>query len=177
VKSLVEAMGGEIGMDSAPGWGTTVRLKLPLPLAGDVMQAAPPTPSDGDIPQGLRVLAADDNEVNRMVLGAFLDSLGVTHEIAEGGREAVAAAEKGGYDLLMLDISMPGMDGIEALAAIRATEARRGAAPAPSVAVTANAMTHQIEEFIAAGFDAHLAKPIKRDELIERLIRLGRRRP
>jgi CheY-like chemotaxis protein len=110
-----------------------------------------------------------------MVLGAFLDSLGVAHEIAEGGAEAVAAAAKGGYDLLMLDISMPGMDGMEALAAIREGEAKRSAKPAPSVAVTANAMTHQIEEFIAAGFDAHLAKPIKREELIERLIRLGRR--
>jgi PAS domain S-box-containing protein len=175
VKSLVEAMGGEIAMDSTPGWGTTVRLKLPLPPAGAMGREAPASVSENDIPPGLRVLAADDNEVNRMVLGAFLDSLGVAHEIAEGGAEAVAAAAKGGYDLLMLDISMPGMDGMEALAAIREGEAKRSAKPAPSVAVTANAMTHQIEEFIAAGFDAHLAKPIKREELIERLIRLGRR--
>jgi PAS domain S-box-containing protein len=176
VRSLVDAMGGALTLDSRPGEGTVVRLRLPAPPAAAEAGAAPPPAAAAEVPPGLRVLAADDNEVNRMVLGAFLDSLGVACVMAEDGPAAVRAAGAGGYDLLMLDISMPGMDGVEALAAIRAVEARRGVAPAPAVAVTANAMTHQIEEFLAAGFDAHLAKPIRPEELRDRLIRLGSRR-
>ena len=168
VKGLVEAMGGTIAVDSTPGVGSTFSLTLRLPvvpteptrLAAVVPEALPP---------GLRVLAADDNEVNRMVLAAYLSALGVTADIKSSGAEALAARHEAAYDGLLLDISMPGMDGMETLTAIRAVEAALGLPRIPAIAVTANAMTHQIQEYLAAGFDGHVAKPIRREDLMARL--------
>ena len=169
VKGLVEAMGGSIAVDSEPGVGSTFTLSLALPLVHSKAAplTAPAVPQT--LPPGLRVLGADDNEVNRMVLEAYLTALGVTADIKSSGAEALAARSQAPYDGLMLDISMPGMDGMEALAAIRAVEATLGLPRIPAIAVTANAMTHQIEEYRAAGFDGHVAKPIRREDLMAQL--------
>ena len=164
VKGLVEAMGGTVAVRSRPGEGSCFTLGLPLPLAEPDTQAPVPAPAAMPL-RALRVLAADDNEVNRMVLAAFLETLGVSVTMVEGGAEAVAARATAPFDALMLDIAMPGMDGVEALAAIRARETALGLPHLPAVAVTANAMQHQIEEYRAAGFDLHLAKPLSLEAL------------
>ncbi|MGF1659721.1 MAG: PAS domain S-box protein [Rubrimonas sp.] len=171
VRSLAEAMGGGVAVESAPGEGSTFTLTLPLPAADETPEPAARTAATEEalVPPGLRVLAADDNEINRIVLKAHLDALGVAVEVVEGGRAAVERSRAGGYDILMLDISMPDLDGFEALAEIRREEAARGAAPVPAIAVTAHAMKTQIETFLGAGFDAHLGKPLRRDQLIDRL--------
>ncbi len=168
VKRLVRAMGGGIELESRLGAGTRVRVTLPLALAeaAPAREAPPPEAAPRPLPAGLRVLAADDNRTNRVVLEALLKRLGVVADIVASGPEAVEAGRAGGYDLLLLDISMPGMDGTETLAALRAEEAAAGRAPTPAIAVTANAMTHQVAEFLAAGFDAHVAKPIRAPRLV-----------
>jgi CheY-like chemotaxis protein len=178
VRRLVSAMGGTIGVRTAPGAGTTVRIDLPLPqvaasapvvpVAPDGAGAAsePVGPTAGTDPlAGIRVLAADDNEINRLVLDAMLANLGVGVTMVHGGAEAVAAAAADDYDLLLLDISMPGMDGVEALGRIRDEAAAAGRRAAPAIAVTANALTHQIAAYLAAGFVAHLAKPLRPEQL------------
>jgi PAS domain S-box-containing protein len=160
VKRLVDLMGGAIDIDSAPGRGTTVQLSLPLPVV-----AAAPGVAEADQAEAaalaIRALAADDNEVNRIVLDAMLAHLGAQATIVNGGAEAVAARAQADYDILLLDISMPEMDGVEALARIRAVEVEAGLPRAPAVAVTANAMRHQAEAYLAAGFDAHAPKPLE----------------
>jgi CheY-like chemotaxis protein len=101
------------------------------------------------------------------VLQAVMDSLGIDIDIVPDGLEAVEAWRAGGYDLILMDIQMPVMDGIAAAREIRAEEARSGRRRTPIVALTANALTHQIEEYLAAGMDGHVAKPIEIAKLYE----------
>ncbi|MCC6306065.1 MAG: PAS domain-containing protein [Rhodobacteraceae bacterium] len=177
VRRLVAAMGGTIAAESRPGAGTTFRVLLPLAPA-PAPTAAPPAPAAPvALPAGLRVLAADDNATNRLVLTAMLRRLGVAVEAVEGGRAAVAAAAAGGFDAILLDITMPDLAGDEALAAIRADEAASGRAPVPAVAVTAHAMRHQIEEYLGQGFALHLGKPVVLADLAAAILALTADRP
>jgi PAS domain S-box-containing protein len=160
VRGLVTAMGGEIDVASARGEGTRVALTLPLPVAERPRPASAPAAPVADL-GGVRILAADDNAMNRRVLAGMLDRLGAAHEVVSSGAEAVEAARGGGHDLLLLDISMPGMDGIEALALIAAQAAEAGRAPPPALAVTANVMEAQVASYLAAGFHGHIAKPVR----------------
>jgi CheY-like chemotaxis protein/two-component sensor histidine kinase len=163
VTRLVEQMQGRIALTTAPGEGTEVRVSLPLEIVAGPAAAAPAeTPA---LPDGLRALAADDNEVNRMVLVGLAESLGASVAMAASGAEAVALAETTPADVLFLDISMPDMDGGETLARIREVERRVGRAPAPAVAVTGYAMAHQVAQYRAAGFAAHAAKPLSKASL------------
>jgi CheY-like chemotaxis protein len=165
VRGLAEAMGGRIEVDSTPRRGTRFRVSLPLPVAQDA-GPAPGEPHGGPaLDTALKVLAADDNEVNRLVLGAMLQSLGAEATIVDGARAAIEARFAAEPDVLLLDISMPEMDGMETLAAIRHREAASGLRQVPAIAVTANAMAHQVESYLAAGFAAHVAKPIRLDHL------------
>jgi len=167
VRRLVAAMGGEIALDSAPGEGTTVRVSLPLRRA-EAGECAPPAeapPETGGQVAGAAVLAVDDNEVNRMVLEAQLSALGVRATLACGGREAVDLCAARRFDAVLMDVSMPDMDGRAALAAIRAAEAAAGLPRTPVLAVTAHALRHQIEAFLAQGFDGHVPKPVRADAL------------
>jgi signal transduction histidine kinase/CheY-like chemotaxis protein len=191
VRRLVGLMGGEIGLQSRPGMGTVVRIRLPLPPAPEGAGAVQPglafAPGSAFLPvsapaagaaavpalAGLRALAADDNATNRLILEAMLGRLGVAVQMAADGRSAVAAWAPGAADLLLLDISMPGMDGMETLAAIRARERAAGLPPAPAVAITANAMSHQVADYLAAGFSAHVGKPFRREDLAAAILALG----
>ena len=159
VQGLVTAMGGRIDVASAPGRGTRIAVELPLPPARAAAQAARAERVD-DL-EGVRVLAADDNRMNRTVLARLLDRLGAQAAIVASGAEAVEASRGSRFDLILMDISMPDMDGLEALARIRQAERADGRAPVPTLAVTANVLEDQVAGYLARGFAGHLAKPLR----------------
>lgn len=161
-RRLVHLMGGKITLDSEIGRGTRARIELPLPLSQD---ALPESPRNEANLSGLRVLVADDNRTNRYILNTMLTSLGMSVTLAENGQIAQETYCPGAFDLLLLDISMPVLDGVSALAAIRRQEHEAGHPPAPALAVTANAMQHQVKEYLDAGFCDHIAKPFRRATL------------
>jgi CheY-like chemotaxis protein len=122
----------------------------------------------------LRALVADDNATNRLILKAMLGSLGVVCTIVNNGREAIDEWRPEAFDLLLFDISMPEVDGITALATLSEQSRQTAAALPPAVAITANAMAHQVEEYLASGFAAHVAKPFRREDLVEAIQRVVR---
>jgi CheY-like chemotaxis protein len=165
-RELCEAMGGTIAVASGPEGGSIFTVDLPLArsaagatAAPAASRAAPQLPGSGDTQ--LRVLAAEDNAVNQLVLRTLLEQIGVEATIVEDGAEAIRAWEDADFDLILMDVQMPRMDGPTATRAIRAREAASGRARSPIVALTANVMSHQLEAYAAAGMDAFVAKPIK----------------
>jgi CheY-like chemotaxis protein len=114
----------------------------------------------------VRVLAAEDNSVNRLVLKTLLGQFGLEPVLVEDGEAAVAAWEAQDWDLILMDVQMPRLDGPSAVRRIRALEAERGRARTPIVALTANAMTHQTAAYHAAGMDDVVTKPIEIHDLL-----------
>lgn len=161
-RTLVHRMGGEIEVNSSPGVGTTVRVTLPLPVTESGAEAprAATVETDPGRLDGLRILAADDNGTNRSVLELMLTRCGATVTTVDDGLQAVTAWEPGKFDVVLLDIAMPVMDGKGALEAIRTMEAATGTSRVPIIAVTANAMSHQIVEYLIWGFDSCVSKPL-----------------
>lgn len=168
VARLVDMMGGRLQVTSSLGAGTLVEVMLPLPAVADVAKTerAGTTAADAERLRGMRVLAADDNEINRHMLQGYLERLGVIVTMVDDGTEALERWQAGAFDLICLDISMPGLDGPTALQMIRAKAMAQGVPMPPAVAVTSNAMTHQIADYMSAGFSAHLGKPFRKDDLI-----------
>lgn len=161
-RTLVHRMGGEITVQSAPAVGTTVRVTLPLPVTDAAPESTAPAPVAADQGRldGLRILAADDNGTNRSVLELMLTRCGAQVTTVDDGLQAVNAWKPGKFDAVLLDIAMPVMDGKGALEAIRAIEASTGSGRVPIIAVTANAMSHQIVEYLIWGFDSCVSKPL-----------------
>ncbi len=174
VKRLVAMMGGKIAMDSVWGGGTRVRVELPIALAGAGVTGQVAAEAD-QLPDlsALRILAADDNRTNRMILGAMLGQLGVSAVLVADGRAALQAFERQDFDIVILDISMPDMDGLAVMREIRrrilAKPGERGKKLLSILAFTANAMSHQIEAYLEAGFDDCLTKPLQLRRLTEAL--------
>ncbi|MBY0431050.1 MAG: response regulator, partial [Rhodospirillales bacterium] len=168
-KKIVELQGGGIGVDSAPAQGSrfwfTLRLGLGKPLA-ERESAFAQMPS----PRGpMTVLLAEDNPVNRRVAMAMLEKHGHHVVTAENGREAVEAMRRGRFDLVLMDMQMPEMDGIEATRTIRAMDGE--AARVPIVALTANALRGDAERCFEAGMNDYLAKPVSPEALLGALAR------
>ncbi|WP_235523877.1 MULTISPECIES: ATP-binding protein [unclassified Caulobacter] len=160
-RDLCALMGGEITVSSAVDHGSTFAIRLPadrLSPAPEVEAKAQAAPA-ALIRATLRVLAAEDNQVNQLVLKAILGQAGISPRLVANGAEAVEAWREGGWDLVLMDVHMPVMDGVAAMQEIRRQEA--GARTrTPIIALTANAMSHQVEALLAEGFDDHVAKPI-----------------
>jgi CheY-like chemotaxis protein len=171
-RELVQLMGGEISAESRPGEGSSFRATLPIPKVGEA--AAPafgPRPAPAGEPEQLRirVLAAEDNLVNQLVLKTLLHQIGVDPVMVENGEQAVAAWKDAAWDVILMDMQMPVMDGLAATRLVREAEAATGRARTPIVALTANAMSHQMRACLAAGMDGHVAKPIEAARLFEAL--------
>lgn len=173
-RQLLALMGGTISMDSRRGKGTRVAIVLPLARAtapaakaegADGSPTAPPRPRPG-----LRVLLADDNATNRRILDAMLRGLDAEVTQANDGLDVVRRYAPGRFDVLLLDISMPGIDGIQALDLIRLFDQANAAPSLPAIAISANAMRHQVDEYLAAGFAGHVAKPFRGETLAAALV-------
>ena len=168
---LIELMGGEIHVDSTPGQGSTFALSLPFALGTLAPADETGMPAAEEPRRGLRVLLVEDNAVNRKVAGALLDKLGCAVETAEHGGIALQRLAAQAFDVVLMDCQMPDVDGLEATRRLRAGEAGEAARRLPVIAMTANAMTGDREQCLAAGMDDYLAKPVRRDELARMLAR------
>jgi CheY-like chemotaxis protein len=166
-RELAELMGGTIEAESEAGRGATFTVSLPLPWLGEAPEPVEAEPAAPDFTpvRPLRVLAAEDNAVNQLVLKALLAQVGVEPVMVADGRAAVEAWAREPWDLILMDVQMPVMDGPSAARAIRAAEAESGRTRTPIVALTANAMSYQVAEYVAAGMDGHVAKPIEAAQL------------
>ena len=161
---LVRLMGGELDCVSPPDGGARFWFDLRLPAVqeeGDAEADALPAPvARADQAAALRVLLADDHPVNRKVVEVMLEPLGVELTTVDDGAQALAAFREGGFDLVLMDMQMPVMDGLTATAEIRAHEQKTGAARTPVLMLTANAMSEHVEASRRAGADGHLTKPL-----------------
>jgi len=166
-KSLIELMGGEIGYDTAPREGTTFWITLACEPGTDSALPAPDAPDAPDAPetpakavpdQPLTILVAEDNSVNQQIIRLMLEKAGHRCDMAENGAQAVEAVRRQDYDLVLMDIQMPEMDGIAATSAIRSLGGKR--AKTPIVALTANAMKGDRALYLSAGMNDYVAKPI-----------------
>jgi CheY-like chemotaxis protein len=163
-KKLAEGMGGSVGVESALGKGSLFLVELPL-QASAAPEEHEPVKNVAVVPlkDTVHVLLVEDNPINQKLAGTLLGRLGFTYELAENGREAINAAEAKAYSLILMDMQMPEIDGLEATRRIRA-----GNGPNANtwiIALTANAMQSDQEACREAGMDDFLSKPFSREAL------------
>ena len=166
-RELAQLMGGQVTARSIEGEGSTFVVDLPLARGAAPRAAEPVEVGEPHDQRRLRILAAEDNATNQKVLQAVMEPLDVHLQIVPDGREAVDAWRGGGFDLILMDIQMPVMDGVEAARAIRAAELSERLPRTPILALTANALVHQVEAYLAAGMDGHVSKPIELKRLYD----------
>lgn len=161
---LTQAMGGSITADSELGRGSTFQVRLPLPPAdaGEI-EIQPPAQQDDTAYKGLSVLVVDDDENNRFVLSGLLDVMGHRVEEAADGVQALAILTERPVDVVLADLEMPGLSGVELVRHIRAQ--RGELATIPIVAVTANVAAGVVERCVEAGMDGYLSKPVMPEDL------------
>ncbi len=183
-QDLVHAMGGEIQVESAPGAGSRFWFSLPSNPVTDAAKARPDSrvatapqspvaePDANDQPPLCgHILLVEDNRINQMVASRMLGKLGMTYDIANHGGESLEKFERCSYDLILMDMEMPEMDGLEASIRIRARESAAGKVRTPIIAMTANALSEDRDRCLASGMDDHIAKPVEMSRLNEVLVK------
>jgi PAS domain S-box-containing protein len=173
---LVHLMGGRIGVESQPGQGSTFWFEVTLLLSEVVDEEplrAPPDAQTRVAARGSDVLLAEDLEINQDIARSILEAAGHRVDVAADGVRAVEAVQQRAYDLVLMDVQMPVMDGIAAARHIRSLGPTY--ADLPIVALTANVLPHQIQAFTEAGMNGHIGKPFKRDELLTIVERWARK--
>jgi signal transduction histidine kinase/ActR/RegA family two-component response regulator len=163
-RRLVELMGGEIGCESAVGQGSLFWFTIPTERA----ETTPFKDAPGTGTLTGHVLVVEDNAVNRMLIGAYLEEFGLTYDVVENGGEALVRLAAKDYDLVLMDIMMPELDGVETTKRIR--KLGGDTAEVPIVALTAHAMKGDREDYLAAGMDGYVSKPIRGRDLFAALV-------
>jgi len=177
-KRLIHMMGGDIGVDSAPGRGSTFWFTVRLDKVAEA--AVPPAPTSSarsaderllDAHAGARILLAEDEPINQEVSRGLLEDAGLAVDLAEDGARAVELARRNRYDLILMDMQMPNLNGVDATRAIRAMGADSLNAATPILAMTANAFDEDRQTCLDAGMNDHIGKPVDPDRLYETLLK------
>ena len=174
-RALVRLMGGEIEVASAPGRGSRFWFSIRCPLVTEVAMRPAVVPVVAPAVRPARILVVEDNDVNQLLISRMLAKRGHVVQLARDGEQALARLEDEAFDLVLMDVHLPGMDGVTATRRIRAMTAP--CADIPIVALTANAMIGDRDRYIAAGMDDYLSKPIDTGALysvIARVLGVGR---
>jgi signal transduction histidine kinase/ActR/RegA family two-component response regulator len=171
-RQLAELMDGAITVRSLEGKGSTFSATVSLQRIAEVGSAL----AEAEVaiegayqPLGVRILAAEDNPTNQLVLKTLLQQFGLEVTLVSDGAAAVAAWERQTWDVVLMDVHMPEMDGVTATRWIRDRERRLGRPATPIIGLTANVLAHQLSEYAAAGMSGHVAKPIEVEKLFEAL--------
>jgi signal transduction histidine kinase/CheY-like chemotaxis protein len=187
-KAIIDAMGGTMLVDSVEGQGSTFSFCVPLEVCEKpAIESAKVTPTpaqpfvyartdneqsgDGEDGNAIRILVAEDNPTNQFVLKTLLEGLGITPTFTDNGEQALEAWKIANYDVILMDMQMPVMDGPTVMREIRKIESVTGRMRTPIVSLTANAMSDQVDAQLAAGADTHAAKPIQLANLMEAIDR------
>jgi len=173
-KRLIGLMGGVIGFESAPGQGSAFWFTLTLPVASEPEAAVPPMRTEQPLaPPSARILLVEDVDINQELARAVLTGAGYAVEIASNGAEAVMAVQHGAYDVVLMDVQMPVMDGIAATERIRNLPGPQR--HVPIIAMTANVLPEHVGRLKAAGMDDHIGKPFQKQALLDALLKWGSR--
>ncbi|MEO6281348.1 CHASE2 domain-containing protein [Roseateles sp.] len=174
-RSLARLMGGDVSVQSRPGEGSRFEVSLELPDTAAPHLDVADHRAERVVPShSLALLLAEDNDVNVLVIEGMLAPLGHRITRARDGEQALAALRQGHFDLVLMDMLMPVVDGLSATRQWRAIEAAEGLARTPIVALTANAFDTDVQQSLAAGCDAHLTKPISLAALLQALAKYAR---
>lgn len=165
-RALIDVMGGKIGVDSVPGRGSCFWIELQAPTAEPIPA---PERTKAAAPGAAKILIVDDHPINLEIGAALLGLIGCEVDVADNGKEAVERAASGEYDVILMDIHMPQMDGLQATRAIKALPGRPGRTPI--IAMSADALPRQVERCYAAGMVDHIAKPVQREALYAKIER------
>lgn len=170
VKKLVELQGGTINVTSKKGKGTEFRVMIPYGIGNkkDLPEEDRFYTPDKDLLKGIRVLVADDDETNQLLAGTILDDWKVKYDVATGGKEALKYLEKNSYDVILMDIHMPQISGLDVVKKVRSDPDHRNA-NTKFIAVTANIIKSDIRTYREAGMDNYLIKPFREEGLFNKI--------
>ncbi|HRW92427.1 MAG TPA: ATP-binding protein, partial [Thermotogota bacterium] len=173
-KRLVKIMSGTIGFESQPGIGSTFWMEIPLQYesTGTPREKTPTLPNTSKPREGIRVLLAEDDPLNQKIMKIWIRNCGWHMQLAENGRQALQMADPDKFDVVIMDVQMPEMDGLEATRKIRQRESFQGTQRLPIIALTAHAFREDQQKCLEAGMDDYTSKPVQPEELKRKICNL-----